>query len=95
MFKEKPEEDETQEGIEKAPGGPSLGTFNGSVIGANLENLRIIPGNRGIVRQIECVWLLMTRKGRLCGGAQHFPRSEAYFTVGARVGHTTLICEST
>jgi hypothetical protein len=34
MFKEKPEEDETQEGIEKAPGGPSLGTFNGSVIGA-------------------------------------------------------------
>jgi hypothetical protein len=34
MLKEKPVEDETQEGIEKAPGGPSLGTFNGSVIGA-------------------------------------------------------------
>jgi hypothetical protein len=34
MFKERPEEAKPHEGIEKALGGPSLSTSNGSAIGA-------------------------------------------------------------
>jgi hypothetical protein len=34
-----------------------------------IEGLGIIPGNRGTVRSIERIWLLMKRElGALCGG---------------------------
>jgi len=61
----------------------------------NLESLKIIPGNRGTVRFIERIWLLWEEGRPLCGVVIKARQKEAYFTVGARKGHTFLYCDRT
>ena len=60
------------------------------------DSPRIIPGNRGNVRFIERIWLLMKRERNSSEELFIFAqRREAHFTVGARMGHTILKCDST
>jgi hypothetical protein len=56
----------------------------------------LTPGNRGNVRFIERIWLLMKRGSNTSEEVFiKIQRLEAYFTVGARMGHTSLNCECT
>ena len=60
------------------------------------DSPRIIPGNRGNVRFIERIWLLTKRGWNTSEDVFIITRRrEANFTVGARMGHTVLICECT